>query len=106
MTRDDADDPVGDGDEEPVGDGDGDDQSGPGETDPAVRDAVREELADVVRSNPEQYGEAEAADAGDGEYPSLDDPVSPQSIDVEHAAFVVVGVAATVGLVVLMLGGL
>lgn len=72
--------------------------------DAASAEAPREmdaELADVVEYELEDL-------EGDEEppYPSMDDPVAPQSIDLENAAFVVLGVAATVGLVAHMILGI
>jgi hypothetical protein len=59
-----------------------------GGVDDAFRDVVEEDLQDVVEDGPD--------------YPSGDDPVSPQVIDLENAAFVVLGVLGMVGLVALL----
>jgi len=60
--------------------------SGPAAVDDDVRETVERDLAEL------------AEDESD-DFPSADDPVAPQSIDAENAAFVVLGVLATVGLV-------
>ncbi|NHN42419.1 hypothetical protein G9C85_12395 [Halorubellus sp. JP-L1] len=57
-----------------------------------------ESVDDDVRETVER-DLAELAEDDEPEYPSGDDPVTPQSIDAENAAFVVLGVLATVGLV-------
>jgi|GEM_PF-1074311 hypothetical protein len=57
--------------------------------------AVDEDLQDVVEYDLADLEE----DGGEDDFPAMDDPVDPQSIDVEHATFVVLGVLAMVGLV-------
>lgn len=65
------------------------------EMDPGLEDVVEYELADLE-------GEEGAEEV---QYPSMDDPVAPQSIDLENAAFVVLGVVATAGLFTYMILG-
>jgi len=85
--------------------------------------AADERTADAVASGSVDEGRADAEGMdpeleavveydledveGDEEppYPSMDDPVAAQSIDPENAAFVVLGVIATVGLVAVMVLG-
>lgn len=59
------------------------------------RDGVDDELRDAVADD--------LADLEDEpDYPSGDDPIEPQRVDVEHAAFVVLGVVAVLALVAVL----
>lgn len=63
-------------------------------------DRVDEELKAEVTDDLADLAEDEA------DYPAMDDPVDAQSIDVENAAFVVLGFLATVALLAHMVSGL
>lgn len=62
-----------------------------GEVDDDLRETVAEDLAELEGDEPD--------------YPSSDDPVEPQRVDVENAVFVVLGVAAILALVAVLLLG-
>ncbi|MFC6951521.1 DUF7312 domain-containing protein [Halorubellus litoreus] len=56
--------------------------------DDELREAVADDLADLEDDEPD--------------YPSGDDPIEPQRVDVEHAAFVVLGVVSVLALVAVL----
>jgi hypothetical protein len=74
--------------------------SGAAENGGADDEGMDPELEAVV-----EYELEDLEDDDELPYPSMDDPVAPQSIDLENAAFVVLGVVATVGLVAYMVLG-
>jgi hypothetical protein len=57
--------------------------------DDALRETVADDLADIEDDEPD--------------YPSGDDPVEPQDVDTENAAFVVLGVVVMFALVAVLL---
>jgi hypothetical protein len=64
---------------------------GEADVDPGVRDAVVEDLSELAPEDPN--------------LPSMDDPIDPQTIDVENAVFVTIGAIAIVWSVLHLLVG-